>query len=214
MGKINAVFIHIPKTAGSYIIRVLNLLDCSLPRRNKGFPQAGHVTFGHQDYLKLVNRGKVSKEFDETAFKFASCRNPYDRVISHYFYTRKRHPDILPIDVSFLDFTRSLGKLKTPGRLYGRVAGKYFFRKQIEPIRNIEIDFIIRFEDLKKDVRNVAKIIGVNKLLRSHRVRISRHKPYWEYYDKESVVNVQEFYKEDFEFFGYDINDNRLLHLL
>lgn len=204
----NALFIHNPKTAGSHTIKALGLQDLSLPNRRKHFNQTGHVTFGHQDYVRLIKKGIVSKEFDSSAWKFCFCRNPYDRAVSHYFYVRKSHPDILPSDITFEEYIKSLGTFETPGRLYGRVAGRYFFRPQIESIRGVELDFIGRFETFKEDLKWVSDILQV-KLKRYKKIRATRHLPYREYYTKETANIVKKFYREDFKYFGYD---NNLLH--
>ena len=201
----NAVFIHIPKTAGSYIMEAMGLQNLSLPRQRKLFRQEGCVTFGHQNYLRLVQTGVIGKKFHRSAYKFASCRNPFDRVVSHYFYTLSRHADILDNETSFIDFTRMMGKVQTPNRLSIRVDGQDWFRPQIEQIRGIDLDYIIRFENLNEDVNEIAGIIG-SDVKKIGRRRFSRHKPYKEYYNEESIANVQRYYKEDFEFFGYDIN--------
>jgi len=199
----NAVFIHIPKTAGSYIMEALGLENFALPRQRKNFRQEGCVTFGHQNYLWLVRRKTIAKKFHISAFKFASCRNPFDRVVSHYFYTISRHPDILDNKTRFIDFTRMMGKVQTPNRLSRRVDGQDWFRPQVEQIRGIDLDYIIRFENLNEDVNKIADIIG-SSVKKIGRRRFSRHKPYKEYYNEESIANVQRYYKEDFERFGYD----------
>jgi len=201
----NAVYIHVPKTAGSYIMEALRMQNLSLPRQRKEFKQKGSVSFGHQNYLRLIKMGVVSKRFHRSAFRFASCRNPYDRVVSHYFYTISRHADVLDNETRFIDFTRMMGKVQTPNRLSRRVSGQDWFRPQVEQIRDIPLDYIIRFEHLNDDVNHIAKILGV-EVKKIGRRRISRHKPYREYYNEESIANVQKYYREDFEFFGYDYN--------
>jgi len=203
---VRSVFIHIPKTAGSYIMEALRLKNCALPRNNKRFRQRGGVTFGHQDYLRLVAKGIVSKRFHQKSFKFASCRNPYDRVVSHYFYTKSRHKELLG-NKTFLEFTRMFAKVETPEifRANGRIPNKVWFRPQVEPIRNIDMDYIIRYENLDADVNHVANILGVD-LKKIGKRRISRHRAYRKYYNAESIRNVQKYYRQDFEFFRYDYN--------
>ena len=57
----NSVFIHIPKTAGTFISIAFKLDRLVLPKARKRFKQEGHVTFGHQNYNRLVRRGIISK---------------------------------------------------------------------------------------------------------------------------------------------------------
>jgi len=208
----NSVFVHIPKTAGTYLTFALGLERLILPRQRPDFKQKGNVTFGHQDYTGLVKQGVVSKEFDETAFKYTFCRNPFDRAVSHYFYTRRRHPDILDPKVSFLDFTRNLHYYKRLPRHQGRIGGKLAFRPQYNSIAGIGMDFVGRFENFNDDLKKIAKIIGVElQPVPDKRYNRTKHEHYAYYYNEESVENVQRFYAIDFERFGYD---NRLLPIL
>ena len=205
----NAVFIHIPKTAGGYIIGALGLRHLVGSKRLKeSFNQAGLVNFGHQDYKRLLKSGLVSREFDESAFKFAFCRNPFDRVVSHYFWTRKRHPDILPGSIDFLDFTRMFGQKQKPNRISRRIGGGDWFRPQHVSIDGIKLDFIGKYENLQYDLKHIAKHLGI-KTKKARQFRKTRHRSYWLYYNDESAENVRRYYRKDFDFFGYD---DHLLH--
>jgi len=194
----NAMFIHVPKTAGTSIEKSLGLIRARTPSKfKKLFTNEGQYSFGHVEVRKRLKNGAISRGFYRSAFKFCFCRNPYDRAVSHYFYARKRHPDKFSPSVSFLDFTRTLGD-------YGRL-----FRTQKYYVDKIVFDFIGRFERLEEDYQYVAKTIGVDsKLIQDNR---TKHKPYSDYYDYESAYHVATFYQEDFERFGYD---NRLLPIL
>jgi len=202
----NSVFIHIPKTAGGYVVNRLGLRHLHFPRRIKdGFNQEGMVYFGHQNYARLVKRGIVNKEFDKSAFKFTFCRNPFDRVVSHYFWTRKMHPDILKHDISFLDFTRMFGEPQRPNRISRRIGGGDWFRPQKVSVENISLDFIGKYESLDNDLNKLAKIFNI-ELKPSGIIRKTRHDHYQKYYNDESADNVRRYYKDDFEFFKYDDN--------
>ena len=205
----NAVFIHIPKTAGSYVMVALGFERLIYPHRVKTFKQKGMVSFGHQDYLRLVRKGIVGKEFDESAFKFAFVRNPFDRVVSHYFWTRKRHPDILPGSVIFLEFTRQLKVINEPHSILTGGNNKNLkwwrtnrFKLQSIQTEGINMDFIGHYERLDDDLKKVAKIIGV-EIKPTPRIRATKHNPYYTYYNDESEDNVRQYYAKDFIEFGY-----------
>lgn len=200
----NAVFIHIPKTAGTHLKRALGLHNMSLPRQRTEFEQKGIVTFGHANYAQLVKDGKISKEFDDSAIKFTFCRNPFDRAVSHYAYVRKAHPELMPPEKSFLEFTRMIHIDPAPrehrrGRLRN---GKIWYRKQVCSIRNVDMDFVGRYETLEEDKIKIADMIG-SYVRPSSRLNRSRHEPYQTYYCDEAIANVQKYYEEDFEYFGY-----------
>jgi len=202
----NAVFIHIPRTAGRYIVKALGLQNNIYLRRMKLlFNQSGIITIGHQDYRRLFKKDIIGDEFDKTAFKFTFCRNPFDRLVSHYTYARQKHPDILPKDVSFEYFIQNLKTYNIPRNYKGKRPQKKTFRPQINSIRGVKMDFIGRFENLSKDIQKVADILNV-KVNDVEKIGATKHRPYQEYYTKELEHKVKEFYKEDFDAFGYDNN--------
>jgi len=188
----NALFVHIPKTAGIFVQDSLPMKHCRFPHRAKRFNNKGVVTFGHMPPHRYA-----SKDFLDSAFKFAFCRNPYDRAVSHYCYARKKHPDILDPAVSFVDWTRNLGGYK----------GK--FRPQYTWIEHIQMDFIGYFERLDRDLKLIADILSV-ELRNIPPQNTTRHKPYHEFYCPESKENIESYYKRDFETFGYEYDNNIL----
>jgi len=205
----NAVFIHIPRTAGRYISIALGLERYIYRTRMKTlFNQSGLINIGHQDYRMLLKNGIIGKEFDKTSFKFTFCRNPFDRLISHYAYARQKHPDILPKDVSFEYFVQNLKTYNVPRNYNRKRLQKKTFRPQIKSIGGVKMDFIGRFENLSEDVQKVADILNiqVNDVMP---IGKTKHKPYQEYYTEELEQKVREFYERDFNAFGYD---NHILH--
>lgn len=195
----NVAFLHIPKAGGLTIEKALDLQ----PLRNHGRiknrfidKQRGHISFGHMNYPKLIRNKYVSEEFDRTAFKFAFCRNPYDRAVSHWQYVMNKHPDIIEPGTSFLDFTKHIHRDE--------------FRIQSWWVRNVELTYIGRFENFEFHIREIGRIIGkeVNTI---PTVNSTTHGPYWEYYCPESKKAVEERYEEDFMRFGYEY-DPTLLH--
>lgn len=194
----NVLFVHVPKTAGLSIEKSLGLTVARTTGKFKRhFKNNGHYSLGHIDVRKRIKNGAISKRFYDSAFKFCFCRNPFDRAVSHYFYARKKHPDILDPSVSFIDWTRRL-------KGYGK-----HFQCQSWYVDGIDFDFIGRFENLEKDFEFVKSATGLNGSL--IKTNSTRHGFYWDYYNKESEENVAEFYKKDFKRFGYD---NRLFSIL
>ena len=187
----NALFIHIPKAAGTSIEKSLDMIRVRFPSRfEANFKNEGQYCIGHLDVRKRLKSGRITKKFWDSAFKFCFCRNPYDRAVSHYFYARKRHPDKFPRSVSFLDFTKTLGN-------YGRM-----FQVQTWYTDGLEFDFIGRYENLEADFAYVAQKLGVKDAV-LRRDNKTKHHPYKAYYDDESVDNVRRFYSKDFEYFRY-----------
>ena len=194
----NSVFIHIPKTGGLTIERALNLKILRTYHRLKNNPGAsGHISLGHMWFDHCVKKGLISEEFARTSFKYAFCRNPYDRAVSHWKYVMWKHPDLLARGTSFLDFSRNL-------------EGKREFRQQYLPIENIKMDYIGRFENLEDEIQKLSMMLGIVVHSVPH-MNSTDHRPYYEYYCQESKERIEEHYKRDFEIFGYEY-DNNLLH--
>ena len=195
----NAVFIHIPRTAGRFIMASLGLEKFIYPRRViRLFEQKGKVTFGHQDYIFLLRKGWVNEEFHKTSFKFTFCRHPLERLVSHYHHAKKNHPEIPLEGVSFRNFVMNLDWF---GQL--RRGKKSIFRPQSNCVRKVDLDFIGKYETLYDDIKKVADIIGV-KVINSRPIGRTDHLPYMGYYDEVLKEKAIKFYRKDFERFGYD----------
>lgn len=197
----NAVFIWIPKTAGTSLFSLLEADKyLNLHQLKSGFVNKGRVTFGHMKYRDLVSHGHVSKSFDNTAFKFAITRNPYHRAVSLYSYLRGRGQ--VDDSLGFLDFLRSLkSEGITPIGLYN-VRGLSQCNPQIRWVEGVRLDFLGRFEDLNADVEEILASLGLplRPLPKKNR---THHGEFRDYYCPEARCLVRDLYKEDFEAFGY-----------
>jgi len=201
----NSIFIHIPKTGGLTIEKALNLVSMRHRARinnriEKYGELKGNLSFGHMPYDKLLREGIIDPVLHRTSFKYAICRNPYDRAVSHWCYVMKKHPNLVKPETSFLDFSREIYDDRI----------RRHFREQHLYVKDIRIDFQGYFERYFESLQQIADMIGVNLQSIPHENSTS-HRPYYEYYCEESKQNILNFYKKDFEYFGYDINDN-LLH--
>lgn len=198
----NAVFIWIPKTAGTSLHDALNapkLKNLALVRDR--FPGSGIVTFSHMDYAELVKEDFIPREFDETSYKFAIVRNPYDRAVSLFFYLKKNRT--LPAGETFLSFCRRLSEEGCePIGLYN-VKGLSQCNPQVRWLENIKLDFMGRFESLEEDCNVVFRHLDL-KSLPLPRLRASKRVGYGQYYCPETKAIVEEFYKEDFDVLGYE----------
>lgn len=193
----NALFIHVPKTAGMTAARALGLkvfkrgiADSIRPEAiKKEFDGTGMVTFRHALYRNLRKAGVFSEEFERTSFKFCFCRNPYDRAVSHWKFTMRKHPDRLEPGTSFRDFTRLLGT-------------KRDWIPQFTWVHGVNLDFIGRFETLEEDIRTVGAELGI-EVGDIPKLNATRHDHYTTYYCAEAKANIDNYYTTDFRFFGY-----------
>jgi len=194
----NALFIHIPKTAGFAVTRALDLQvfkrgiadSIRADRIRESFDgETGKVCFRHALYENLVKHGAFGKEFENNSYKFCFCRNPYDRAVSHWAFTMTKHPNRLAPGTSFLEFTRQLGTRRD-------------WIPQMNWVVGVDFDYTGRFETLEEDIRKIGKDLGV-EVKEIPVINTSKHKHYSTYYCDESKERVDEYYHADFKMFGY-----------
>ena len=71
--------------------------------------------------------------------------------------------------------------------------------------KNKDINFIGRFENLKKDYEYVCKQLNIENVDLIHKHKTNKE-PYQNYFDQETIDLVAESYKEDIDCFGYSYN--------
>jgi len=211
--KMNVLFVWVPKAAGSSIYRALknSRYKCQrlLNKEKDGviqfpytdFDNRGAVTFGHTSIDALLENDIMHKDFFESAFKFCFVRNPWDRLVSLFFY-RELHKKY----ESFQQFCLALKDHEIePIGLYNSKLNSQF-NDQVSWIigqnGRLLVDFIGRYERIEEDFRKICRIIGIRKRF-PHR-NSTKHANYREYYDAATIEIVRQRYRRDIEFFGYD----------
>jgi hypothetical protein len=203
---LDAVFIWIPKTAGTSIYNALAAAGCQklkTPELVKhAFCGRGLVTFSHLSYKMLVDEGYIGNDFDRTASKFTFVRNPFRRAVSLYFYVQ-RYLSTYNKQPSFLEFLELLDT-----GLYDRV-GLYNVKNlsqcnpQVRWLDGIKLDFIGKMECLAED------FIALQHALNLRLPELGIYKagnysdPYSLFGNREKYL-VEKIYEEDFGTFGYD----------
>jgi hypothetical protein len=205
LNKPNAVFIWIPKNAGTSIYYLLSKYGCpklkTLNLIKNYFIQKGLVTFAHFDYCQLVNNGYVSEKYNKSSFKFCFVRNPYERAVSLFFYLKKINP-VNEFD-SFLDFCRMLDHQTIEDIGLYNTSGLSQCNPQVRWIENIKIDFVGKVENFNSDLNFLFKKLRITTAQTNPRLNSTNHNDYLNYYCKESKEIVENYYRDDFLRFGY-----------
>jgi len=129
-------------------------------------------------------------------FKFTIVRNPWDRVVSRFFFLQQIRHRRLYKKETFSSFVKSGLFIKS--HIDNHIDFQYpkiFFNG------GIFIDFIGRFENMKRDWRIISSVIGCNPKLPY--LNESKHEPYQSYYDEETKAIVADYYRKDIELLGY-----------
>lgn len=147
------------------------------------------------DYSKISRHAKYSEvaEFypeSKNYFKFSFVRNPWDRMLSTYF------------------FKKGVARIKIdPNMSFKEFLSQYNHPDQYSYIEGFDNNFFIgRFENLQQDFDIVCDKIGIPQRKLPHANK-SSHNYYTEYYDDESREIVARRYARDIEYFGYQFGN-------
>lgn len=128
----------------------------------------------------------------DTYFKFCFERNPWDRVISHYYYKRKS--EFRPTLAKYVDSGR-FRRLKRAGIELYTINGV------------VVVDKICRFENLAADLDVVRRQLGIPEKLElpfaKSQFRIDR-RSYRDLLDDGQRMKIAEFFKDEIDLMGYE----------
>jgi len=180
----NFIFIHINKTAGTSIIDVI------------GKPFRKHLTA--KEVINVIGQ----KKWDE-AYKFTVVRNPWDKVVSQYKHNIKvNSSNMANKKISFKDWVACT---------YGEPKNEFYYARpqmfypQVEWLKNnqgkIDIDKIIRFENLNAGINEVFETLSIDRQL-PHLNR-TPETSYRDFYDDESRQIIADWFHDDIIEFSY-----------
>lgn len=211
--ELSCIFIHIPKTAGS------SIGEPNYRKFRKGFliKYLGNDDIAKAGHIKGIDLKEKYKDCWEDYFKFCFIRNPWDRFVSAYIYSKQKISSIysrvnstssykmrrstfgsqLQQCHSFRDFCIKLEQFDLD----------IHFEPQVDYItdskENLLVDFIGKYENLNQDFKKICETIGLpGKVVLPH-FRNTKHKIYREYYDNETKKIVEKYYEKDIEMFKY-----------
>ncbi len=229
------IFIHIPKNAGQsmeyvFLDRVGLTWETRAPLllRSNDNPQLGPPRLAHLHADEYVRYHYISEELFNNYFKFSFVRNPWDRLVSIYKYSKYS---------LIYDFEHFLNRIFLPKTWQDEF---WFVGPQSEFIcdrhGNIMIDFVGRFETMQSDFNKVCNKLDlpdfplphINKsnqkmnkpgpnlkqtvkylLWQLWGRRLPVFKNYHDYYDSETKRIVERLYQGDIELFQYTFDGDR-----
>ena len=170
------IFVHIIKTAGVSI--------------EKYFGAGSHDHRNVIDYIELLG----GKEEFEDYFSFTIVRNPWDKMVSQYFFNAHKW---VPENTTFKQYIELFGA----GRQISRFTPLHL-PYIVDDEDNILVDYIGKFEALDDSMNHVCQKIGTSYHGMPHLNR-SKRGDYRKYYDEESVEIVRKMFKKEIEMFDY-----------
>jgi hypothetical protein len=201
-------YVDIVKTAGTSIRSLLNANCCGMEHIGK-HNFVWNKTWDWQQVPSLLT--EYNKRFAKDRqiyasnfvdyFKFTFVRNPWDRLVSLYFWGQQIKPQPPYINVSFAEFVLLLDSRWDE---YYR----YFIdtKPMIDWVRNdqnqIPLNFIGKFETLDKDWLLICNRMNFACVELWHTYK-TKHLHYSTYYNKKIKEIVGKLYEEDVEQFKY-----------
>lgn len=177
-------FLHIPKTGGN---SVKSLVE------------------GYGDKVAFWGH-RIKQEIPNPSFCFV--RNPYDRLVSAYFYLTDNpaynEPDIsygelLKKYSGFRDFVLSMREDRLDKAIIHLKPMSYYI---CNAEGQIAIDHVFKVESPRL-IDRYLKSIGIKGTFRNTFMNTSDHAPYKEYLELKTVAEINRIYADDFKNFNY-----------
>ena len=205
--KHQCIFIHLPKTGGKSLKKIL--FDIPELGPNSEDWQGVHPPdyyvdpFGHHrlsDYRKLPCYRRY--------FRFTIVRNPYDRLVSAFQYLNKGGSNKFDQTFYLKYLRRYNGDFKSfVYDFHHQFESHLHFKSQYTWTqtfwRKVPLDYVGRFEQFDEACRFLTKKISGREAQCVH-INKSDRRPYQEYYDEECRMLVQKVYRKDLKVFGYE----------
>ena len=207
------IFIANQKTASSAIRLALD--DYS---DIHGVSDINSCYYYHTSALSLKNHFEKKGWNWNDYFKFTFVRNPWDLVVSHFFYRNKVLRNCIKTGCEgwvynfFKESFNSVGFnkwVKTVGGSMTFINGHASTQKDmlVDKDGNCIVDFVGRYENLNSDFEFIRKKLGYNCNELSIENK-SQHTHYSDYYNAESIEIVRNSYRPDINLFGYEFDEN------
>jgi chondroitin 4-sulfotransferase 11 len=195
------VFIHIQKTGGLTVDRLLNE---RIPDLHRIGARHGFASLGMDEL----------NDWDEY-FKFAFVRNPWDRLVSWYSMvtTMPREGNELwrYVHDNSSTFEEFIYNCTDEVEIKDGVHYSFAYN-QLDYVTdergNLLVDFIGRLENFDKDLQEVFRRMGFELESVPHKNR-SGHQHYSTFYTPDTELIVRERFKRDIEYFGYEFESLR-----
>lgn len=185
------IFVHIPKNAGLSVCYTL-------------FGNTGGSHRKIVDYKKIFSPNTFKRYY-----KFTFVRNPWDRLVSTFFFLKKgglTEKDKIWAEANLLAFTdfkdfvkQWLSEKSINNSLHFQHQHVFLEDEQ----GKIAVDFIGRFENIDEDFKTITDKLNIKRILKKTNTS-QRKKDYRDYYDEETKEIVNEVYKKDIQLFNYE----------
>lgn len=192
----NAIFVHIPKTGGTTVLRMFGYY--SVPNNDMFYHIDDLFEYDHASAQLIKSR--VPEKYN-SFYKFTIVRNPYDRLVSEFFWKKKDH-DIRTVDVKDLNFKQFVEHLYANfDKMQSQIQRE---KSHLLPQSSFVLDDVevFKFENMNECLDTLS--IKYNLVRLDEKFNKTDHPDYLSVYDKDTAQMVYDMYFVDFKLFGYD----------
>ena len=195
------IFVHIFKTAGTSIKRAIRRYampewqeQANTILKKLGIPQFGPDPLpDHMTASQAID--ELGRDEFNRYFSFAFVRNPWDWEVSHYKYILKKRKHELHDQVTAMGSFESYLDWRCDGRFQLQQEFLVHEGQQV-------VDFVGRFETLKKDFEFVCNTLGIESEL--PKLNATQSSDYCDFYTPRTIKMIEETYADDIELFQYE----------
>jgi len=132
-------------------------------------------------------------------YKFAFCRNPYERLVSDYLWVQR----INKVNISFRTYLIALREKNYKSGLIHKEGVSNLDMITIDG--DLVVDFLGRYECIEKDFKKICDDIGLNcKKLETVQKKGGSKGEYGNYYNKEEFELAKEIVGKEAQFLSYE----------
>ena len=214
-------FIHIPKNGGMTIRHagrtgpLKGMVQEAGPQTHKSKKYTQSVlkhmnSIGDHHGYEHARWRDINPDYTSKMNCFALIRNPWDRVVSRYFFAKKvievekKEPIGKHNIDSFEHFLEERFEWGNIEYMWHRAIRGWYpaFDHVSDEDGNVMCD-ILRTEHLNEDV---CKYFGIKEMSRARNVTALNDKSYTDIYTPETIQIVADWYKKDIDYWGFDFD--------
>ena len=189
------VFVANPKTGGTSIE---NCLD----QYNSEYEGTGLNTKYSERHCSL--KAIYQKfPFIDSYFKFAIVRNPFDWVVSWYFYRKKQQNTNNTKNISFKEWLVDENSTAYSTEGIGLTISQFDLLSGCDYVK---LNLTGKFENIQNDFNLFCRLLKLPQVTLPH-MNKSRHKHYTEYYDDDTREVVAKRFAKDLEYYNYKFGE-------
>jgi len=229
------LFVHIPKTAGTTIEK---LMDMSHEENFYTVGKCKSPIFSSLDFSKFTEGERAEVEvknlqhctyrelkkllpeevFGPKYIRFSIVRNPYTRIVSEYFYLNRRSSQGAPDLVGFAEKFPTIESFVLSELSLPRFERIYKYDGHLEPQCDYLLDTSyenilalntpIKIYHYERTLEDCIQWVQAKSGVASHNLhaRNGNYNKNTNHHTPETLQVINEFYKKDFEIFGYPIS--------